>query len=336
MSVIDPTEVASEAGLRHVDPAKLPIVRRRAGNGFTYLGRDGRRITGSHRNRIESLAIPPAWDDVRVAADHRAHIQAIGVDDRGRTQYRYHDAFREAAEAAKFARLGDIARALPRLRRRLAEEVAAAECDGVGDLALVIALIDTTLVRVGTPRYVDENESFGASTLLRRHVQDDGDLCLCFVAKGGVERCLDVTDLDLAAAIRRCRARGRGRDEPLFSGPEGGTISGSAIAEALTDWSGVPMSAKDLRTWGATATMIGELFEPDLARASTSDDPIIAAYDGVAARLGNTRDIARSSYVAPDIVDAYEDGTLGQLWARSRGSDRFSRPEQCARKLFTG
>jgi DNA topoisomerase-1 len=336
VSVIDPTEVASEAGLRHVDPSKLPIVRRRAGGGFTYVDRDGRRITGGRRSRIESLAIPPAWEDVRVASDHRAHIQAIGIDDRGRTQYRYHDAFREAAEAAKFARLGAIARALPRLRRRLADEVAAAECGGTGDLALVIALIDTTLVRVGTPRYADENESFGASTLLRRHVVDGDELRLCFVAKGGAERCLDITDPDLAAAIRRCRARGRRRDDLLFVGPGGGTITGSAVAEALTDWSGVPMSAKDLRTWGATATMIGELLDPHLARASTSDDPVIAAYDGVAARLGNTRDIARGSYVAPDVVDAFEDGTLHELWARSRGSDRFSRPEQCARKLFSG
>lgn len=337
MSVIDPTEVASEAGLRHIDPSKLPIVRRRAGGGFTYVDRDGRRVTGGRRRRIESLAIPPAWTDVRVASDARAHIQAVGIDDRGRTQYRYHDAFREAAEAAKFARLGDIARALPRLRRRLADEVAAAESGRAGDLALVIALIDTTLVRVGTPRYVDENESFGASTLLRRHVVDDADgLRLRFVSKGGAERCLAVDEPPLAEALRRCRSRGRRLDDPLFVGPEGGTITGSAVAEALSDWSGVPMSAKDLRTWGATATMIGELLDPDLATASSSDDPVIAAYDGVAHRLGNTREIARSSYVAPEVVEAYECGTLATLWRGSRASARFTRPEQCARKLFTG
>ncbi len=336
MSVIDPTDVASEAGLRHVDPATLPITRRRHGSGFTYVDASGRRVTGGRRARIDALAIPPAWTDVRVAADVRAHVQAIGVDDRGRTQYRYHDAFREAAEAAKFARLGDIAAAMPRLRRRVADELHDAADAEAGDLAIVVALIDHTLIRVGTERYADENESFGASTLRCSHVADGSILQLCFPAKGGHHRCLDITDRTLADAIRGCREHGDGTDQPLFCGPEGGMITGSSVAEALSDWSGVPMSAKDLRTWGATAAMIGELQAPRLALESSSDDPVIAAYDGVAARLGNTRDIARSSYVAPLVVEAHDDGTLGDLWARSRRSSRFSRAEQTARKLFAG
>jgi DNA topoisomerase-1 len=333
VSVIDPTDVAAEAGLRHVVPADLPITRRRHGGGFTYVDGTGRRLTGSRRARVERLAIPPAWTDVRVAADTRAHIQAVGVDDRGRTQYRYHDGFRDAAEAAKFARLGDIARAMPRFRRRLDDELDGADA-GTGDLAIVVALIDHTLIRVGTQRYADENESFGASTLRCDHVVDGSNMQLCYQAKGGHDRCLDITDQTLAASIRRCRDRRGGPDEPLFCGPEGGMITGSSVAEALCDWSGVPMSAKDLRTWGATAAMIGELASPLLALESSSSDPVIAAFDGVAARLGNTRDIARSSYVAPTVTEAYEDGTLDRLWSRSRRSSHFSRAEQTARKLF--
>ncbi|MEQ9163714.1 MAG: hypothetical protein RLN74_13460, partial [Ilumatobacter fluminis] len=133
-----------------------------------------------------------------------------------------------------------------------------------------------------------------------------------------------------------CHARGLGPDEPIFTGPEGGRLTGDSVADALSTWSGLEMTAKELRTWGATATMVSELMEPDLARDSTSDDPLLAAYDGVAARLGNTRDVARSSYVAPVVVEAYERGTLQDVWSRSRRSTLFDRGEQCSRKLLAG
>jgi DNA topoisomerase-1 len=339
MSVIDPTSVAAGAGLRHVDPSKLPIIRRRRGNGFSYVDRDGRKVSDRMRSRIEALVIPPAWQDVRIASDDRAHIQAIGVDADGRTQYRYHETFREAAEAAKFARLGSLGEAVPRLRKQVVRRLAdcdAAERPPEGDVAAVIGLIDHTLMRVGSHRYADEHESFGASSLRRRHVcaHPDG-VRLMFTAKSGIERDIVITDQMIAGPVLRCHARGKRRDDLLFCGPEGGAITGDAVAETLSEWAGLPMSAKDLRTWGASAAMIAELMEPDLARGSDSDDPILAAYDGVAERLGNTRDIARSSYVAPRVIESYETGDLQKIWSGCRSSSVFSRAEQCSRKLFS-
>jgi DNA topoisomerase-1 len=190
---------------------------------------------------------------------------------------------------------------------------------------------------VGSHRYADENESFGASTLRRRHLTEHPDgIRLEFTAKSGIERDILVTDRTIAGPVLRCHARGKRRDDLLFRGPEGGLITGDGVAEALSEWSGLAMSAKDLRTWGATAAMIAELMEPDLARNSDSDDPLLAAYDGVAARLGNTRDVARSSYVAPAVTEAYESGELRTMWSASRRSTVFSRAEQCGRKLFGG
>jgi DNA topoisomerase-1 len=337
MSVIDPTLVADAAGLRHVDAGKLPIIRRRRGNGFSYIGRDGRKVSDRMRARIEALVIPPAWQDVRIAADDRAHIQAIGVDADGRTQYRYHETFREAAEAAKFARLGSLGEAMPRLREEVVRRLANCDTDQSpgGDVAAVIGLIDHTLMRVGSHRYAEENESFGASTLRRKHLTAHPDgIRLEFTAKSGIERDILITDPLIAGPVLRCHARGKRRNDLLFHGPEGGLVTGDGVAEALTEWAGLPMTAKDLRTWGASAVMIAELMEPDLARNSDSDDPILAAYDGVAERLGNTRDVARSSYVAPAVIESYESGDLGRMWAVSRRSAVFSRAEQCSRKVF--
>ena len=335
MSIIDPAFVADRAGLRHVDPSELPIVRRRCGSGFTYVGSDARRLTGRARERIELLAIPPAWRDVRVADDERCHVQAIGVDDDGRTQYRYHEAFRAAADEAKFARLGTIGVHLPRLRSAVRERLADCGSDPAGDVAGVIALIDHTLIRVGSHRYADEHETYGASTLLRRHLtRHPAGLRLRFTAKGGIHRDVVITDRSIADPILRCHANGLGPDEAVFTGPQGGRITGDTVAEALSEWSGTEMTAKELRTWGATAAMITELMAPRLASASESDHPLLAAYDGVAARLGNTRDVARSSYVAPIVISAFDDGSLHGLWRRSRRSSIFDRGEQCSRKLF--
>ena len=337
MSIIDPAEVARRAGLRHVDAATLPIVRRRRGTGFSYVGPDARHLSGRERERIDRLAIPPAWNDVRIAADDRCHLQAVGVDVEGRTQYRYHEAFRAAADAAKFARMSDIGERLPRLRSELRRHLANCGSDPASDVAGVIALIDRTLIRVGSHRYADEHQSYGASTLLRRHVSAAGTgLRLRFTGKGGIDRDIVIDDPAIAGPVLRCHARGLGPDDPVFTGPEGGRLTGDAVAEALSTWSGIEMTAKELRTWGATATMVRELMEPDLARHSDSDDALLAAYDGVASRLGNTRDVARSSYVAPVVVDAHESGRLEEVWRRSRRSQHFDRGEQCCRKLFAG
>lgn len=338
MSIIDPVAVAADAGLRHVDPGRLPIIRRRCGRGFTFVGRDGRIVDGAARGRIEALAIPPAWEEVRVAADPRAHVQAVGTDDAGRTQYRYHPEFRAAADAQKFARLRPVGERLAVLRDVFAEHLATdgrstRSGSGDGDLPVVGALVDRTLLRVGSERYAACNGTFGASTLRARHASEHDDgVRLRFTAKGDVERDLVVDDPALAAAILRRRRRARSSDERLFRGPDGGAVTGASLATRLSAWAGLEMTAKELRTWGATATMIGQLMEPDGEAASS--DPVLAALDGVAARLGNTRAVARSAYVAPTAIEAFEDGSLAEAWSRSRTSTRFDRSEQTLRKLL--
>lgn len=333
MADVEPAMIAEEAGLRYVDPHRLPIERRPCGRGFRYE-RSGEAIPDSTREWVESLAIPPAWTDVRIAASDRPHVLAVGVDADGRTQYRYNPAFREAADRLKYARLVELGFRLPRLRSTLQDALAAGVHDELA-VSTIASLIDRTAIRVGSVRYAECNGTYGASTLERRHVDVDGDVvALDFVAKGGVERHAEVVDAVLARSMAE---RLRDLDDaaaPIFSGPEGGRVSGATVARSLTTWAGMSMSAKELRTWSASARMVHALMEPDSVPEDASDDPVLAAYDAVADHLGNTRAIARSSYVTPAIVTAFEDGKLDEAWRRSRRSDNYTRAEQALRKVL--
>jgi len=335
---MDPVAVAEEIGLRHVDPQRLPIERRRHGTGFRYLS-GGDPVGADQRGRIEALAIPPAWEDVRIAANDTPHILAMGTDDAGRTQYRYHPRFREEAERLKFARLAEVGSRMSRLRSTVVD--ALGDEHDRRDVAAVIGLIDTTAIRVGSTRYAEENGTVGASTLQRRHVDVDDPLVrLAFTAKGGVDRDLRFEQPVLAHFLSERLAHLDTDEQPVFSGPDGGAVTGSTVGRALSDWSGTPMTAKELRTWSASARMVDALMDPagldvELDDVTSSDDPVLVALDVVADHLGNTRAVARSSYVAPVIVTSFENGRLESAWRRSRRSAVFSRAEQTLRKVLT-
>ena len=327
MAVVDPSEVAADAGLVYLVGDRPGITRRRHGRGVVYEGPRGGRIDASTRGWIESLAIPPAWGDVWISPDREAHLLAHGVDAAGRTQYRYHPEFRRAADATKFARMSKIADRLPRLRAATRIALRSAD-ERICIIGLVTHLIDCTLIRVGTERYAEENDSYGACTLLQRHVRIDAEtVAFDFRSKGGLRRRFSVSDQLLAEQLS---ARRRPRpSSPILVTSTGWTPSGADLADFLSSATGIDMTAKDLRTWGATSTMVGALCAPTQAR-----DPLLAAYDVVAARLGNTRNVTRASYVAPRIVDAWESGELGQIWSTSRASARFSRAERAAAKAL--
>jgi DNA topoisomerase I len=323
---VDPTVIAEEAGLRYVTVDDLSVRRIPCGRGFTYRSPSG-RVDPDSRRWIEQLAIPPAWTDVVVAADPRSHLLAVGTDEAGRRQYRYHAEFRRVADEVKFARLSEIGERLPRAR------VAAAAAVRSEDprrqlLGLVVRLIDATLIRVGTERYAEENESFGASTLRCDHVAVSGQrVTLCFAAKGGREFTLTVEDRWLAEfSVRRLQVAAAA--DPLFATDDGTGVDGAQVAQQLTEWSGVEMTAKDLRTWGASATMVGALMRAAVpAAAEPSDSPVLNAFDVVAERLNNTRTVTRESYVAPAVVEAFDAGVLQRHWRSSRASAGRSREE---------
>ncbi len=304
----------------------IPGIRRvKRGKGFRYVAPAGLRMSVD-RERIDSIAIPPAWTKVWICPDPAGHIQATGRDAKGRKQYRYHPQWRTRRDRDKYARLASFGAALPALRRHVDDQL---EAGGPLDLdrvaALVIALLDETLIRIGNTEYV-ENGSHGLTTLTSRHVQwGRGELTFAFPGKSGIRHEVDVEDPRLARLVRRCHQLG-GQQLFTYRTAEGdiGSITSGDVNDTLREVTGLDITAKDFRTWGGTV-----LVTERLARASAApdDDVVLEAIDAAAEQLGNTRAVCRASYVHPDVLAAAASGQLQEVWAASRARVHLRRAE---------
>lgn len=310
--------------MRVVDVGGDGFRRRRAGRGFTYVDTDGERITDPEViARIRALAIPPAWSDVWICPDERGHVQATGLDDRGRRQYRYHDEWRAARDRDKHDRALDMARALPRLRRKLQRDLAG---EGMGRdrvLACAVRLLELGLFRVGGETYADDNGSYGLATVRKGHVRAQGDeLRFDYPAKGGQRRVVTIGDPQVAAVVRALKRRRRGGPELLAYKDERGRwvdVRSSDINAYLQEALGEGFSAKDFRTWIATVLAAVGLAAEDGAESDRQQQQAVRrVVRDVARQLGNTPAVARSAYVDPRVIERYEDGrTVGDELAEA-------------------
>jgi DNA topoisomerase I len=297
----------------------------RRGRGFAYVEASGRRVGDAATiDRIRALAIPPAWSEVWICADPRGHIQATGIDAAGRKQYRYHDDWRRRRDQAKFDAMVAFARALPALRRRVARDLG--RTDGLGEarvLACAVRLLDVGLFRIGGEGYAARNETYGLTTLRRKHVRVERDgLLFDFPAKHGVRRLQRVCDPEVRPVIVALKRRRGGGDELLAWKHAGRWVDVKAedVNAYLKEAAGGDFSAKDFRTWNATALCAVALaVRAEAVRGPGSATPaatsrssrrrlVKAAIDEVAAFLGNTPAVARGSYVDPRVIDRFEDG----------------------------
>jgi DNA topoisomerase-1 len=308
----DPHEhrrAAAHAGLMYVSDAAAGITRRRAGKGWAYFEPDGAAIRDpAARSRLNSLAIPPAWTDVWICPDPAGHIQATARDARGRKQYRYHASYREARDKSKFRRMLDFSDVLPRLRERIERDLRRPELDRRQVLATVIRLLDRTLIRVGNDEYARENNSFGLTTLRRRHVKVEGhSVRFSFRGKSGVEHKVSLTDRRLARIVQRCRELpGQELFQYLDADGRRQSVGSDDINEHLRALTGRAISAKDFRTWGGTMHMAVALHELGAAQSPReAERNVVKALDVVAGHLGNTRAVCRKYYVHPALIAAY-------------------------------
>ncbi|WP_263769537.1 DNA topoisomerase IB [Propionivibrio soli] len=298
------------AGLVYVNDALLPGIRREGTKeAFIYRGPDGRRIRNpTELQRIRRLAIPPAYTDVWICPWPNGHLQATGRDARGRKQYRYHPDWNEQRGTDKFTRLQAFGRALPRIRRRVARDLAADNSRGAPTYRVVMAtlvrLLDTTFVRIGNESYARENNSFGLTTLRDRHAEvRPGGLRLSFRGKHGVRQEVELDDPRIARIVRRCKQL---PGQELFQYQESGEVRrvGSGdVNDYLAEAAGERFTAKDFRTWHATVqalelTRLACMAEGDTKRAFNAKEILTA----VASRLGNTVAVCRKSYVHPGVL----------------------------------
>ncbi|HUQ73588.1 MAG TPA: DNA topoisomerase IB [Burkholderiales bacterium] len=300
---------ARRAGLRYVTDGIDGIRRQRSGKGWLYFKPGGVRIKDSRETqRLNSLAIPPAWTDVWICPDPDGHIQATARDARGRKQYRYHAQYREARDRSKFRRMLEFSEVLPRLRERMERDLRSTDLGRRQILAAVVQLLDRTLIRVGNDEYARENRSYGLTTLRRRHLQIEGSMLrFAFRGKSGVEHSIAIADPRLARIIQRCRdLPGQELFQYLDAAGKRHLVSSDDVNDYLRDLAGREITAKDFRTWGGTMLAAVELrrLGPAASRRE-ADRNVIAMIDAVAERLGNTRAVCRKYYVHPALIHAY-------------------------------
>jgi DNA topoisomerase I len=316
VSVLQEREAAAVAGLIRSDPHGPGITRVRAAGGFRYRDPSGADIVdGETLARIAALGIPPAWTDVWISADPFGHIQATGVDRRGRTQYRYHALWREQRDAQKFAHMLRFAAALPALRAATVQDLGRRDLDRDRVAAGAVRLIDLGLFRIGGEKYAELDHHYGATTLRKQDVRVTRDgITFDYIAKEGKRRTITVTDEAVRPTVRAL-ARRDSPSDPLFCVPDRGgwrPLRSHEVSEYIASRSGGHFTAKEFRTWNATvlmALLLTNAEPPPGPRGRKS--AITAGVRGVADWLGDTPAVARSSYIDPRLINRYEsDGEL--------------------------
>jgi DNA topoisomerase-1 len=324
------------AGLVYVCDDQPGIGRVRHGKGFSYHDADGQRISDKDElQRIHALAVPPAYVDVWICARRNGHLQATGYDARRRKQYRYHPDWRVLRDSGKFDRVLDFGAALPKLRRRVRQDLARKGLPRLKVLALTVRLLDETLIRIGNEAYTRDNKSFGLTTLRSRHVRAErGRLRFVFRGKSGQDRDVELDDRRLARIVRRMQQLpGQRLFQYLDDDGERQPLDSGQVNEYLHEVCGESFSAKDFRTWGGTVHAAGVLAGTPLPAGDDERavrSTLAAAVEQVAATLGNTPAVCRASYIHPLILRGWQDGSLH----RAIPPDVASHPRQLEQRTL--
>jgi DNA topoisomerase IB len=310
--------------LKRVSCAAPGLTRRRQGRGFVYLDAAGNRVTDpAVVERITALVIPPAWQDVWICPVANGHVQATGVDARGRRQYRYHDAWRLQRDLEKHDRVLTFAAALPAARERMLEVLRGThELTRERVLACAVRLIDLGFFRIGGEQYAEENGSYGLATLRKEHVTvRGGEIEVEFVGKSGKLWTRSVADPEVCDVVGRLKRR-RGGGPELLAWRDGSRwvdVKSGDINAFLRELTGVDATAKDFRTWSATVlAAVGLAVSTNVAASPTARKRAVTrVVKEVADKMGNTPAVCRASYIDPRVVDLYEHGVTvaGELEA---------------------
>lgn len=314
--------------LCYVDDALPGITRKRRGRYWQYFDAKGKRITDRHEiDRLNAIGLPPAYRDAWLCPSPHGHIQAIGYDEKGRKQYRYHPDFRAQQEAAKYDLCAAFGRALPLLRARVAEDMARRSLSRDTVVAAVVRLLDLGRVRVGNEAYAKSNKSFGATTLRDRHARVlGGAVKMSFPAKSGIRRELTITDRSLTRLVKKCQDL-PGQHLFQYVDEEGAPVpvSSTEVNAYIREAMGEDFTAKHFRTWGASAIAFEQI-----CTAGGKPVGLKALVEPVAEALGNTPAISRKSYIHPALIEAVKMGKDNPLtgYRCPRATKYLSRAER--------
>jgi DNA topoisomerase-1 len=308
------TTPAERTLLAYVNDQEQGLRRIAHDKDFSYVDEDGQTVKDEATlARIKALAIPPAWTSVWICPDPNGHIQAIGRDQKNRKQYRYHPDWRADRDARKYDRMAAFGRALPRLRKRVAVDLARRGLPREKVLAAVVSLLELTLIRVGNDEYAKQNKSFGLTTLRKRHLKlASGGAVFEFVGKSGKKHRTGFRDRRLARIVAACQElRGQRLFQYLDDEGQRRAIESSDVNDYIRAACGDDFSAKDFRTWyGSLAALEALSLSPKPATQTEAKRTLNTCVKAVAGLLGNTPAVCRAAYIHPKVLEAFEASQL--------------------------
>lgn len=304
--------MAKPRGLHYVSDKNLAWRRVKQGKEFQYINRLGRTLSSKDTERIKTLVIPPAWQEVHISPDQNGHIQATGFDDKGRKQYIYHPAWVEYNQKSKFESLKKFGEVLPTLRETTAAHMRQHELTRERVLATIVWLLENTFIRIGNQAYANENQSYGLTTMRTKHVDVEGSMIkFSFKGKSNVYHELDIKHPRVAQTIKACIEL---PGYQIFKYIENGKrhkIDSAQVNDYLKEISGESLSAKDFRTWGGTVLAGDTLYKIGQSEIQLpTEKAIVQAVTTVAEHLGNTTAVSRQYYIHPGIITSFERNTL--------------------------
>jgi DNA topoisomerase-1 len=315
------TTSAERTLLAYVNDQEQGLRRLAHGKGFSHVDEDGRTVKDEATlARIKALVIPPAWTSVWICPDPNGHIQAVGRDQKGRKQYRYHPDWRADRDARKYDRMAAFGRALPKLRKRLAVDLARRGLPREKVLAAVVSLLELTLIRVGNDEYAKTNKSFGLTTMQKRHLKlAGGGAVFEFKGKSGKMHKTGFRDRRLARIVAACQElRGQRLFQYLDEDGQRRAIESSDVNDYIRAACGEDFSAKDFRTWyGSLAALEALSLSPKPETKTEAKRTLNTCVKAVAGLLGNTPAVCRAAYIHPKVLEAFETSRLPKRRAAS-------------------
>jgi DNA topoisomerase-1 len=296
-------EKRARVQLRHSSDQEPGYARKRMGRYWAYFDEKGERVIDREIiDRLNSVALPPAYTDAWFCKDPGGHLQATGIDARGRKQYRYHPLFRASAEQAKFAGLVEFGKALPKVRRRVEADLRKRSLSREKVLAAAVRLLDTEHLRVGNEEYARSNKSFGLTTLRTRHVRNQGQkVKMRFTGKHGIVHEVTITDRTLGRIVKHCQELpGQALFQYINGDGNPHPITSADVNDYIREASGGDFTAKHFRTWAASVIAFEKLLEASEENRKIS---VVTMVEPVAEALGNTVAISRKSYVHPKLIE---------------------------------
>lgn len=305
----DPVESAKEAGLRYFNESKLTISRHKHGDGFRYINKNEEPVRDVDTiTRIKSLVLPPAWTEVMISPAANSHLQAVGLDEKGRKQYRYHPEWLKFRDQTKYDKLIDFGKALPKIRKQVSVDMDQRGLPREKVLATIVKLLEKTMIRIGNEQYAKDNKSYGLTTLQNRHVDVGSEkVTINFKGKSGQFHKIELEDRRLARLIGKLQDL-PGQDLFQFIDDDDNLhgIDSADVNEYIQEAANDEFTAKDFRTWRGTVLAAWFLADAERAKSERENKKIVSQIvKEVAAELGNTPTVCRKCYIHPVVIDSF-------------------------------